>query len=100
MIKLSPKKTVEGFVGGAVGTMLAAVALTNFLSQYQWMYCPRRHLEFHSLHCQKPDAFIPVQYQMTDLWEVRTANAILQVAGPTSPRNSVPKQCPKKFQHH
>lgn len=73
LIKLSPKKTVEGFVGGAIGTMFAAVALTNFLSQYQWMYCPRRHLEFHSLHCKKPVAFVPVQYQMTDLWEVRSA---------------------------
>lgn len=70
LIKLSPKKTVEGFVGGAIFTLFAAVALTNFLAQYEWMYCPRRQLEFSTLHCEKPTPFLPVQYQMTDLWEV------------------------------
>jgi CDP-diglyceride synthetase len=38
---LSPKKTVEGFVGGAAGTMLLAVLLSKWLSQYPWFICPR-----------------------------------------------------------
>ena len=79
LIKLSPKKTVEGFVGGALFTVVAAVLLTNFLSQYEWMYCSRRMLEFNRLHCDKPDAFVPVEYHLTDLWEVCTAHCILML---------------------
>lgn len=78
LIKLSPKKTWEGFVGGAIGTLFAAVVLTNFLAQYEWMYCPRRSLEFNRLHCDKPEAFIPIQYQMTDLWQVSSLFLLLE----------------------
>jgi phosphatidate cytidylyltransferase len=70
LIKLSPKKTWEGFIGGALGTMAASVALAWAFSNFEWMYCPRRGLAFGKLHCEKPDAFIPATYYMTDLWEV------------------------------
>jgi CDP-diglyceride synthetase len=42
LIRLSPKKTVEGFIGGALGTMALAVLLSRQLSAYQWFTCPRK----------------------------------------------------------
>ncbi len=42
LIKLSPKKTVEGFIGGALGTILIAYVLALVLSQCAWITCPRR----------------------------------------------------------
>lgn len=35
LIKLSPKKTWEGFVGGALGTMAASLALSYAFAQFQ-----------------------------------------------------------------
>ena len=41
LIKLSPKKTWEGFLGGAVGTVIASWYLSYALSQFRWFTCPR-----------------------------------------------------------
>ena len=70
LIKLSPKKTVEGFIGGAIGTMAASFFLTWCFAQFRWMYCPRDELSFGSLHCDVPEVWSPVQYRLTDLAEV------------------------------
>jgi phosphatidate cytidylyltransferase len=40
LIKLSPKKTVEGFVGAWVFTILFGYLMTNFLIQYKYFICP------------------------------------------------------------
>uniref|UniRef100_A0A915KE16 Phosphatidate cytidylyltransferase n=1 Tax=Romanomermis culicivorax TaxID=13658 RepID=A0A915KE16_ROMCU len=40
LIKLSPKKTWEGFVGGAVSTILFGVALSYILIRYPTFVCP------------------------------------------------------------
>jgi phosphatidate cytidylyltransferase len=40
LIKLSPKKTVEGFVGAWVFTILFGYIMTNFLIQYKYFICP------------------------------------------------------------
>ena len=42
LIKLSPKKTWEGFIGGAVGTVILAYVLSLLLAKHKWMICPRR----------------------------------------------------------
>ena len=70
LIALSPKKTWEGFVGGAIGTMAASVGLTWLFAQFQWMYCPREELSFGRLDCARPAAFEAAEYHLTDLWEV------------------------------
>eukprot|EP00892_Ulva_mutabilis_P008468 jgi/Ulvmu1/5994/UM026_0118.1 len=70
LIKLSPKKTWEGFIGGAIGTMAASLALTYAFAQFQWMVCPRRELSFGDLTCATPTTFLPVHYSLPDLWEI------------------------------
>lgn len=41
LIKLSPKKTWEGFIGGFVGTVISAFYLAKWFSQFKWMTCAR-----------------------------------------------------------
>lgn len=41
LIKLSPKKTWEGFFGGLVLTVISSWFLAEFLSRFNWMMCPR-----------------------------------------------------------
>ena len=41
LIKLSPKKTWEGFSGGLVLTVISSWYLAEFMSRYKWMICPR-----------------------------------------------------------
>ena len=40
LIKLSPKKTVEGFVGGWFFTVFFGYLLTNALMRYRYFICP------------------------------------------------------------
>ncbi|KAL8462447.1 hypothetical protein ACS0TY_033462 [Phlomoides rotata] len=51
LIKLSPKKTWEGFIGGSVAT------LANILTQFQWMTCPRMDLSTGWLNCDPGPLF-------------------------------------------
>jgi phosphatidate cytidylyltransferase len=41
LIKLSPKKTWEGFIGGATLTVLLSIPLSDYLSNFEWMTCSR-----------------------------------------------------------
>ena len=41
LIKLSPKKTWEGFLGGLVLTVLCSWLLADLMSRWSWMTCPR-----------------------------------------------------------
>lgn len=41
LIKLSPKKTWEGFFGGLLITVLAAWMLAEYMSRFKWMVCER-----------------------------------------------------------
>ncbi|KAL3632709.1 Phosphatidate cytidylyltransferase 3 [Castilleja foliolosa] len=62
LIKLSPKKTWEGFIGGSVATVVSAFLLANFLSQFQWMTCPRKDLSIGWLNCDPGPIFKPEYY--------------------------------------
>jgi hypothetical protein len=70
LIQLSPKKTWEGFVGGAIGTLVASYALTCVFAQFSWMYCPRGDLSFGSLECDVPEPFVSTSYRLADFWKV------------------------------
>lgn len=38
---LSPKKTWEGYIGAGIFTMITAYVLSDILSRYEWLICPR-----------------------------------------------------------
>lgn len=62
LIKLSPKKTVEGFTGAAILTPLTFIGITYLFSKFPYMYC--RHtkpFDFH-VECETPKEFIPTKY--------------------------------------
>lgn len=69
LIKLSPKKTWEGFIGGGLSTMLFSVGISHFLIQYDFFVCPLEYDEVSdavSLNCvrhwifERSDLHIPV----------------------------------------
>ncbi|KAK4151702.1 cytidylyltransferase family-domain-containing protein [Chaetomidium leptoderma] len=71
LIKLSPKKTVEGFVGAWVMTALFGVVLTNLLLRSKYFICPATDLGaniFTGLDCDPNPVFIPRTYSTPQLF--------------------------------
>ncbi|OMO83606.1 Phosphatidate cytidylyltransferase [Corchorus capsularis] len=64
LIKISPKKTWEGFIGASVATMIAAFLLANVFGQFQWLTCPRKDLSTGWLHCDPGPVFKPEFYPL------------------------------------
>ncbi|KAI9203854.1 cytidylyltransferase family-domain-containing protein [Polychytrium aggregatum] len=62
LIRLSPKKTWEGFVGALFSTLVFGFVVAGFLSQYPYMICPVRDLHTTSLStidCTPNPVFVP-----------------------------------------
>lgn len=70
LIALSPKKTWEGFIGGAIGTIAASFGMAWCFAQFDWFRCPRNELSFGSLHCPRSSLYTPAEYSVKDFWEV------------------------------
>ncbi|KAI1418875.1 phosphatidate cytidylyltransferase [Xylaria sp. FL1777] len=71
LIKLSPKKTVEGFVGAWVMTILWGIVLTNVLMRSKYFICPVNDLGaniFTGLTCEPNPAFLPHNYTLPHLF--------------------------------
>lgn len=67
LIKLSPKKTVEGFVGAWICTVIFGFGLTNLLMQYTYFTCPVNDLGANfwtGLHCRQNPVFRPMPYHL------------------------------------
>ena len=61
LIKLSPKKTVEGFVGAFLCTMVFAVVWGTLFSQLNYMTCPVHDLgvnAFSNMDCTPNPVFV------------------------------------------
>jgi len=61
LIKLSPKKTVEGFVGALFMTVIFGYAWATFFMRYNYMICPCRDLgtsAFSNTTCDPNPAFL------------------------------------------
>ena len=63
LIRLSPKKTWEGFIGAFVMTLVSGLLLTQAMIQYEFMVCPKSDFSlFTTPHCVPPDPFLPRLY--------------------------------------
>ncbi|XBJ13637.1 hypothetical protein VPH35_005775 [Triticum aestivum] len=66
LIKLSPKKTWEGFIGASVTTIIFAFLLANVMGRFQWFTCPRKDLSTGWLQCDPGPMFRPERYYLGD----------------------------------
>jgi len=67
LIKLSPKKTVEGFLGAWVFTILFGFFLTNVLMKYSYFICPVNDLGanfWSGLECTPNPVFLKQRYYL------------------------------------
>ncbi|KAL3508441.1 hypothetical protein ACH5RR_027842 [Cinchona calisaya] len=65
LIKLSPKKTWEGFIGASAAAMTSAFLLANILGRFQWLTCPRKDLSTGWLDCDSGPLFKPDYYSLS-----------------------------------
>jgi phosphatidate cytidylyltransferase len=67
LIKLSPKKTVEGFVGAWICTVIFGFFMTNILMRYKYFICPANDLSANiwtGLECTPNPVFTALPYQL------------------------------------
>ncbi|GAA5864408.1 hypothetical protein JCM3774_002781 [Rhodotorula dairenensis] len=86
LIKLSPKKTVEGFVGALIVTMIFAYFWGTFFMRYNYMICPIQDLStsvFSNITCQPNHVFewhrLPLPASVTALLEPITRKHITAI---------------------
>lgn len=71
LIKLSPKKTVEGFVGAWVMTVIFGVFFSAALGKSKYFVCPVTDLGaniFTGLQCEPNPVFLPRIFQLPELF--------------------------------
>ncbi|KIM40100.1 hypothetical protein M413DRAFT_446253 [Hebeloma cylindrosporum] len=69
LIKLSPKKTVEGFVGAFISTVIFAVFWGTYFMRFDYMICPVHDLgvsAFSSTECTPNPIFV---WRTIELWK-------------------------------
>ncbi|KAF7587971.1 hypothetical protein BBP40_006479 [Aspergillus hancockii] len=69
LIQLSPKKTVEGFLGAWICTIIFGYFMTNILMRYKYFICPVNDLGANvltGLQCTPNPAFVPQPYQLPE----------------------------------
>ena len=67
LIQLSPKKTVEGFIGAWICTIIFGYGMTNILMRYKYFICPVNDLGSNlwtGLQCTPNPAFTAHPYQL------------------------------------
>nr|CAD7587478.1 unnamed protein product [Timema genevievae] len=60
LIKLSPKKTWEGFIGGGFGTIIIGALMSYWMCQYKYFICPIEYneiLEQMTIDCEPSPLF-------------------------------------------
>ncbi|KAF2747868.1 phosphatidate cytidylyltransferase 1 [Sporormia fimetaria CBS 119925] len=67
LIKISPKKTWEGFLGAWFFTIIFGIGFSNIMSRYKYFICPVNDLGANiwtGLECKPNPVFIPKQYSL------------------------------------
>ncbi|KAN0011813.1 hypothetical protein ACTFIU_007384 [Dictyostelium citrinum] len=63
LMKISPNKTWEGFIGATGWTLLFAYYFCGFLLKYDWIVCPKGNTGFmESLHCTRDPVFLEKEF--------------------------------------
>lgn len=60
LIKLSPKKTWEGFIGGIFGTFVWCFFTSSYLCSLKFLVCPQPNIHFdifQPIDCETPHTF-------------------------------------------
>ncbi|XP_045213489.1 phosphatidate cytidylyltransferase, photoreceptor-specific-like isoform X1 [Mercenaria mercenaria] len=69
LIKLSPKKTWEGFIGGGLSTIVFGMALAWFLIQFDMLVCPIMYDDDKgqiSMECERHPVFLLEEYNLPE----------------------------------
>ncbi|XP_072401391.1 phosphatidate cytidylyltransferase, photoreceptor-specific [Diabrotica undecimpunctata] len=69
LIKLSPKKTWEGFIGGGISTVAFGVMISYVMCQYPYFVCPIEYSESlgsMTMECEPSSLFRPTNYKLPD----------------------------------
>jgi len=66
LIKLSPKKTWEGFIGATFTTLIVGFVLPRILLIFDLMVCPKEGFSWDMPHCEHGHAYIPVPYALPE----------------------------------
>mmetsp|Transcript_838 Transcript_838/g.714 ORF Transcript_838/g.714 Transcript_838/m.714 type:complete len:190 (+) Transcript_838:641-1210(+) len=67
LIKLSPKKTWEGFIGGAICTFVWAFIASSYLTEIPALVCPQTRISlkpFDFPNCQVSSVYIPKRFNL------------------------------------
>ncbi|XP_046748585.1 phosphatidate cytidylyltransferase, photoreceptor-specific isoform X1 [Diprion similis] len=67
LIKLSPKKTWEGFVGGGISTVILGLLMSYVICQYRYFVCPIEYSEAlgrMTMDCEPSYLFRPQEYTL------------------------------------
>ncbi|BEJ15376.1 hypothetical protein CspHIS471_0411430 [Cutaneotrichosporon sp. HIS471] len=68
LIKLSPKKTVEGFVGAFICTLIFGIGWGTFFQQFNYFICPAKDLSvtiFSDIQCKPNPVFLWKEFEWT-----------------------------------
>ncbi|XP_059227036.1 phosphatidate cytidylyltransferase, photoreceptor-specific isoform X1 [Stomoxys calcitrans] len=68
LIKLSPKKTWEGFIGGGFATVIFGLIFSYILCNFQYFVCPivySEELGSMSMNCEPSYLFTPQEYSLS-----------------------------------
>ena len=66
LISLSPKKTWEGFAGGALLTVAASWVLADAAARAPWLTCPRTDLSLGRLTCVPASTYVRTTLSLAD----------------------------------
>ncbi|XP_052818360.1 phosphatidate cytidylyltransferase, photoreceptor-specific-like [Mya arenaria] len=73
LIKLSPKKTWEGFIGGAASTVLFGIGISWVLIQFDQMVCPIQYDDDKgamSMECERHPVFLLDEYAIPETIQI------------------------------
>ncbi|KAF7387802.1 hypothetical protein V1477_005958 [Vespula maculifrons] len=75
LIKLSPKKTWEGFIGGGISTVFLGLLMSYVMCQYRYFICPIEYSEAlgrMTMDCEPSSLFQPQEYVLPKSFQVIT----------------------------